>query len=165
MAGNYSLRAVQKLPVSIETAWDYFSDPSNLQSITPPAMGFKVISHHHGERMYPGQIIEYKIKPLLGISLYWMTEITHVDPLRLFVDEQRRGPYRLWHHQHQFKSIEGGTEMTDIVHYQLPFWLLGKIAQVLTVKKQLRQIFQYRYTKIEELFGSWPGQEVRVEFY
>ena len=165
MAGNYSLRAVQKLPVPIEKAWDYFSDPANLQSITPPALAFKIISHHHGERMYPGQIIEYKVKPLLGISLYWMTEITHVSPPHLFVDEQRRGPYSLWHHQHLFRSIEGGTEMTDIVHYRLPLWIFGHLAQILTVKKQLKQIFEYRFEKVEQLFGLWQGQRVNIEFY
>src|SRR6185295_20044887 len=102
--------------------------------------------------MYPGQIIEYKVKPVLGIPLYWMTEITHVEDKKHFIDEQRYGPYSLWHHQHHFKEIEGGVEMTDIVHYKLPLWFLGDIANTMLIKNQLKKIFDYRYKKITELF-------------
>ncbi len=138
MSKVYSLKSVSKLPISLDTAWDYFSRPDNLKDITPPALGFQIRSQHHGKTMYAGQIIEYTVKPVLGIPLYWMTEITHVDDKRYFVDEQRFGPYSLWHHQHHFKSIEGGVEMTDIVHYKLPFWFLGDIAQGLFVLKLFR---------------------------
>ena len=103
--------------------------------------------------MYPGQIIEYKVSPVLNIPIYWMTEITHVADKKYFVDEQRFGPYEMWHHQHHFKSVEGGVEMTDIVHYKLPFWFLGDIAHFLFVKKQLQGIFDYRFTKTEKLFN------------
>ena len=103
--------------------------------------------------MYPGQIIEYMVRPILGIPLYWMTEITHVQDKQYFIDEQRFGPYRLWHHQHHFKEAEGGVEMTDIVHYKLPLWLLGDIAQVLIVKKQLQEIFDFRFAAVKQLFG------------
>lgn len=118
-------------------------------------MDFKVISLHHGTKIYPGQIIEYKVKPLLGISVYWMTEITHVEEGRYFVDEQRFGPYSLWHHQHHFRSIDGGVEMTDIVHYKLPLAFVGQLAHRLLVRKKLDSIFQYRYQKVEELLGTW----------
>jgi ligand-binding SRPBCC domain-containing protein len=150
----YSIKTVQRMPVSLTQAWDFFSSPANLQTITPPYMGFTIISQHHGDKMYPGQIIEYKVTPVLGIPLYWMTEITHVQEERFFVDEQRFGPYSLWHHQHHFKAIEGGVEMTDIVHYKLPLWWLGNLANALFVKKQLAGIFEYRKKKVEEMFGS-----------
>jgi ligand-binding SRPBCC domain-containing protein len=143
----------------MEQAWDFFSSPANLQRITPAEMGFKIISRFHGLRMYPGQLIEYKVRPLLGIPVYWMTEITQVQEPVYFIDQQRFGPYTLWHHQHHFKAIPGGVEMTDIVHYRIPLGLLGDFANWLFVKKKLESIFQYRYKAVEELFGSWkqPG--------
>ena len=153
MSKVYSLKTVQQIPISLDAAWDFFSNPANLANITPDNMGFKTISKYHGDTMYAGQVIEYKVSPLLGIPLYWMTEITHVDDKKYFVDEQRFGPYSLWHHQHHFKVIEGGVEMTDIVHYKLPLWFLGDIANSLFVKKQLQGIFDYRFKKVEELFG------------
>jgi ligand-binding SRPBCC domain-containing protein len=102
--------------------------------------------------MYAGQIIEYKVSPVLGIPLYWMTEITHVAQHKFFVDEQRFGPYSMWHHQHHFKEVPGGVEMTDIVHYKLPFWFLGDIANSVFVKKQLNDIFDYRFKAVEKIF-------------
>ena len=149
------VQAVQKIPVDLDTAWEFFSNPANLQAITPDNMGFKVISQHHGDIMYAGQIIEYTVKPVLGIPLYWMTEIIQVKDKAYFIDEQRFGPYSLWHHQHHFKAIEGGVEMTDIIHYKNPGWFLGILANELFVKKQLQGIFDYRYKKTEELFGVW----------
>ena len=142
------------MPITIEQAWNFFSRPGNLKDITPPHMGFVIKSKHHGEKMYAGQIIEYIVKPLFGIPLYWMTEITHVADKKYFIDEQRFGPYTLWHHQHHFKEILGGVEMTDIIHYKLPLWFLGDIAKVLFVKKQLQGIFDYRTKKVEEMFGK-----------
>ncbi|MEJ0104701.1 MAG: SRPBCC family protein [Bacteroidota bacterium] len=151
----YSIKTVQKIPISLEQAWDFFSSPANLQAITPAKMGFRIISKHHGEKMYAGQVIEYTVRPLLGIPLYWMTEITHVNDKKYFVDEQRFGPYSMWHHQHHFKEIAGGVEMTDIVHYKNPFRIFGGLVNSLFVKKQLKEIFAYRFDKIEELFGKW----------
>jgi len=151
----YSIKTVQKIPVSLDKAWNFFSSPANLQAITPAKMGFTIISKHHGEKMYAGQLIEYKVKPVLGIPLYWMTEITQVKDKEYFIDEQRFGPYSLWHHQHHFKAIEGGVEMADIIHYKNPLWVLGDMANVLFIKKQLRDIFDFRYKKVEELFGKW----------
>jgi len=156
---TYSFQTKQCIPISTEQAWDFFSSPANLQRITPAEMGFKIISRFHGLRMYPGQLIEYKVHPLLGIPVYWMTEITQVQEPVYFIDQQRFGPYTLWHHQHHFKAIPGGVEMTDIVHYRIPLGLLGDLANWLFVKKKLESIFQYRYKAVEELFGSWkqPG--------
>jgi ligand-binding SRPBCC domain-containing protein len=149
----------------MEVAWDFFSMPQNLKEITPKELGFNIISKHHGERMYAGQIIEYTVSPILGIPLYWMTEITQVVDKQFFIDEQRYGPYSLWHHQHHFKLIEGGVEMTDIVHYKVPFWFLGDIANSILVKNELRKIFDIRFRKAEEMLGKWPGQEAAVNFY
>jgi ligand-binding SRPBCC domain-containing protein len=153
MSKVYSLKTTQKIPISLSQAWDFFSRPDNLKDITPPQLGFEVISQHHGEKMYPGQIIEYMVRPILGIPLYWMTEITHVQDKQYFIDEQRFGPYSLWHHQHHFKEAEGGVEMTDIVHYKLPLWFLGDIAQVVIVKKQLQEIFDFRFAAVKQRFG------------
>jgi ligand-binding SRPBCC domain-containing protein len=159
----HSIKTVQKIPVSLKEAWEFFSNPGNLQAITPGDMGFKIISKHKSERMYAGQIIEYKVSPIKGIPLYWMTEITQVVEGKYFIDEQRFGPYSLWHHQHHFKEIDGGVEMTDIIHYKNPLGFIGKIANTLFVKNQLNKIFDYRFRKVEELFGKWKGQESVVE--
>ena len=134
----YSFKTVQTIPISLEKAWDYFSRPDNLKDITPAEMGFIIKSKHHGETMYQGQIIEYTVKPVLGIPIYWMTEITHVEEGKYFVDEQRYGPYSMWHHQHHFKEVQSGVEMTDIVHYKIPFWFLGDIANTLFVKNNCK---------------------------
>lgn len=163
---TYSLKTVQKIPVDLDTAWTFFSNPANLQAITPGNLGFKILSKHHGEIMYPGQIIEYKVSPVLGIPVYWMTEITHVKDKEHFIDEQRFGPYALWHHQHHFKAIEGGVEMTDIVHYRNPLWILGNLANTFFIRNQLKRIFEFRFKKVNELFGNWPSTEMNfVEFH
>jgi len=155
--GVHIIRSVQSIPVSLQEAWEFFSSPENLQAITPQDVQFRIISAHHGNRIYPGQIIEYKIKPLWGIEWYWMTEITHVEEGRYFADEQRYGPYGLWHHQHHFREVNGGIEMTDIVHYKVPGGWLGELLVGKMVTKKLKHIFAFRYKKIEELFGKWEG--------
>lgn len=161
----YSLKAVQKIPTTLEQAWHFFSTPDSLSDITPAHLGFKIRSLYHGKEMYAGQIIEYTVKPILGIPLYWMTEITHVEPQKYFIDEQRYGPYSMWHHQHHFKVIEGGVEMTDIIHYKIPLGFLGDIANSLLVGNQLKEIFSFRFKKTETLFGKWPmGQGIDVVF-
>lgn len=164
MSRVYSLKTVQKIPVDIDTAWDFFSRPANLKDITPSDLGFNIISKHHGEEMYPGQIIEYKVRPVLNIPLYWMTEITHVKHQQYFVDEQRYGPYSMWHHQHHFKVVDGGVDMIDIVHYKMPFWLLGDIANSLFVQSQLRKIFNFRFQVVEKRFGKFDGQINNLHF-
>jgi ligand-binding SRPBCC domain-containing protein len=154
---TFSFKTVQKIPTDMETAWSFFSDPGNLQTITPRNLRFTILSDRNGEKMYPGQIIEYIVRPVWGIPIYWMTEITHVQDHVLFVDEQRVGPYRIWHHQHHFRVIKGGLEMTDIIHYRNPLGLIGNLANRFFVEEQLRKIFEFRFKKIEELFGSWDG--------
>jgi len=154
MSKVYSLKIVQFLNVHVAEAWSFFSSPKNLAAITPSNLGFTITSKHHGDVMYEGQIIQYIVKPVLGIPLNWLTEITHVQDGQFFIDEQRFGPYAFWHHQHHFKSSNGGTEMTDIVHYKLPLWFLGDIANSLFVKAQLKTIFDYRFAKAEELFNK-----------
>ena len=154
MSKVHSIKTVQLIKISMDEAWDFFSSPANLQKITPEKLGFKIVSKHHGEKMYAGQIIEYYVKPLFGIPLYWMTEITHVVDKKYFIDEQRFGPYSMWHHQHHFKETPEGIEMTDIVHYKLPFGILGEMAHSLFVKKQLKGIFDYRFKVVEDLWGK-----------
>jgi ligand-binding SRPBCC domain-containing protein len=153
MSRTYHIKTVQVMPISLEQAWDFFSKPDNLPEITPKHLGFEITSKHHGSRMYAGQVIEYKVKPLFGIPMYWMTEITHVEDRKFFVDEQRFGPYTLWHHQHHFREVPDGVEMTDIVHYRLPMWILGDLAHGLFVRRQLQTIFDYRFKRVAEL---WP---------
>jgi ligand-binding SRPBCC domain-containing protein len=154
------LKSVQKVPVSLEEAWDFFSHPRNLAVMTPDYLNLKFTNELYGEEMYPGQVMTYRVKPLLGIPLFWMTEITHVQPGQFFVDEQRFGPYSLWHHQHHFREIPGGVEMTDLVHYKLPLGFLGEIAHGIFVRKQLESIFDFRYQKVESLFGRWAPTAV-----
>lgn len=159
MSRVYQLKRVQRLPITIEKAWEFFSHPKNLFDLTPPALNLKFTNELFGDGMYPGQIVTYKVKPLLGIPLFWMTEITHVNKPHFFVDEQRRGPYSLWHHEHHFKASNDGVEMTDLVHYALPFGVFGNVAHGLFVKKQLEQIFDYRFQKTETLFGKFDVQK------
>ncbi|MFH6999288.1 hypothetical protein ACHRVZ_15230 [Flavobacterium sp. FlaQc-57] len=149
----YKLETVQHINSNIEECWNFFSSPKNLQIITPDNMNFE-IQDFDGKRMYPGQVITYTLKPLLGIKINWMTIITVVQENEYFVDEQRFGPYTLWHHKHYFESTESGTKMTDVVHYALPFGYLGQLANKIMVKNKLKSIFEYRYKKIEETFNS-----------
>jgi len=153
----FRLTTVQRLPISLGEAWDFFSDPRNLPKITPPSMGFSVTSELPA-RMYAGMIVTYKVRPLAGIPVTWVTEITHVDRPRFFVDEQRFGPYRFWHHQHHFREIEGGVEMRDLVHYALPFGVVGGAVRRLMVGPQLTRIFTYRREILAERFGTLPEQ-------
>ena len=150
----YQLKRIQKLPISVAKAWDFFSSPKNLATITPEELGFKIKSELP-EKMYPGMFIQYTVKPLLGIPMTWVTEITQVNEPHFFIDEQRVGPYAIWHHQHFFKEIPGGVEMTDIVDYRLPLAPFGNFMQPLLIKGKLNQIFEYRNAKMIELFGEY----------
>ena len=154
----YELHTKQTLPISIDEAWAFFSDPKNLKEITPPYMGFDI---HSGadRKVYAGQIIRYTVKPLLGLKLNWVTEISHVAPGQFFVDEQRFGPYSFWHHKHFLHPVYGGVEMEDWVHYKLPLGPLGKLAHALFVRKQLQGIFDYRTQKLNSLFGIYTGKQ------
>ncbi|CAM3492353.1 SRPBCC family protein [Aequorivita lipolytica] len=149
----YTLHAKQNLPISVDQAWDFLSDPKNLKVITPDYMGFNIQSGSD-RTMYSGQIIEYIVTPILGIKTRWVTEITHVENKKYFVDEQRFGPYALWHHKHFIKEIDGGVEMEDLLHYKLPFGFLGQLVHPFLVKPKLDEIFEYRKNKLMELFGE-----------
>lgn len=152
---TYRIEFTQKLPVDLNTAWDFFSSPMNLAEITPPDMTFDVTSPNMDRtKMYPGLIITYKVSPLLGIKLNWVTEITHVVDQAYFIDEQRFGPFAFWHHQHHFEEIEGGTLMHDILHYSIGWGPIGAIANAVMVNKKINEIFKFRYQKVESLFGK-----------
>lgn len=153
--GFYQLHTSQKIPATINQAWDFISSPGNLKKITPDYMGFDITSKNAGENMYPGMIITYKVSPFLGIKMNWVTEITHVKEKEYFVDEQRAGPYSIWHHEHRIESIDGGVLMTDIVSYKPPMGFLGTIANSLFIKKQLKEIFDFREKALIEIFGDF----------
>jgi ligand-binding SRPBCC domain-containing protein len=150
----HCLQKTQKLNLSISEVWDFISSPKNLKEITPDYMGFEILTDLP-EKMYAGQIIQYKVTPLLNIPMSWCTEITHVKEHEYFVDEQRQGPYQFWHHQHHIKPIKNGVEMLDIVHYQAPFGIIGELVTPLIVTKKLEEIFEYRFNKLIQLFGEY----------
>ncbi|MHC1705326.1 MAG: SRPBCC family protein [Tenuifilaceae bacterium] len=151
----YQLIVEQKVPATIEEVWDFISSPKNLKEITPDYMGFDVTTKDLPEKMYPGMIISYKVSPLLRIKMTWVTEITHVKDKEYFVDEQRVGPYSMWHHEHHIEKIEGGVLMTDIISYKPPFGFIGAIANRIIIKKQLKEIFDYRFIAMEKRFGKF----------
>ena len=152
----YQLHSKQVLPITQKEAWDFLSSPANLQVITPDHMGFSILSGAD-RPMFPGQIIQYKVSPFPGYSTKWVSEITQVKEGEYFVDEQRFGPYALWHHKHFIKQVEGGVEMEDIIDYKIPFGILGQLAHPIIVKKQLKKIFAYREAKLIERFGKIEG--------
>ncbi|WP_109300614.1 SRPBCC family protein [Aquimarina sp. AU474] len=152
----YTLTAKQNLPISIDKAWDFLSNPANLKIITPDYMGFKIVSGAD-RKMFSGQMIQYIVTPVLGIKNKWVTEITHIKDKHYFVDEQRFGPYALWHHKHFLKEIPGGVEMEDIIDYKIPFGIMGQLAHPILVKPKLKEIFEYREKKLIELFGTFEN--------
>ena len=152
----YTLHSKQNLPISLEEAWEFLSNPKNLKTITPPYMGFKTLSGDDRD-MFAGQIIQYIVTPVFGIPMKWVTEITHVQDKRYFVDEQRFGPYALWHHKHFLKEIPGGVEMEDSVDYKVPMGILGQMVHPFLVAPKLKEIFDFRTKKLIELFGEFKG--------
>lgn len=149
----YSLQRTQILSIDIKQAWDFFSNPKNLRTITPPWLGFKITSEVP-EKIYPGLLITYQVTPVLGIPMDWVTEISQVQEPHFFIDEQRLGPYQFWHHQHVFKETANGLEVRDIVNYSLPLGILGQFAHSLFVSEQLKEIFDFRYKVLEQKFGK-----------
>ena len=149
----YKQETVQQVNATVEECWNFFSNPKNLQKITPEGMGFQITDYDH-KSMYPGQIIQYKVTPLFGITLSWVTVITQVKENSYFIDEQRFGPYSFWHHKHFFEATPNGTKMTDVVHYGLPLGFVGQIMNTLVVKNKLKSIFSYRVTKVDEIFNA-----------
>ncbi|HLP39941.1 MAG TPA: SRPBCC family protein [Fibrobacteria bacterium] len=148
-----AFRRLQILPISLPAAWTFFSDPRNLAEITPEGMGFDILSAPPG-RIYPGLILAYKVGLLPGIKATWVTEITHVRDLEYFVDEQRMGPYRFWHHEHHFRAVTGGVEVEDLVHYALPLGPLGRALAGRWVARRLTGIFDYRQAVLARKFGT-----------
>ncbi|ARS43006.1 hypothetical protein CA265_14960 [Sphingobacteriaceae bacterium GW460-11-11-14-LB5] len=140
----------------MDTAWDFFSSPMNLAEITPQDMTFDVTSPNMvNTKMYPGLIITYKVSPLLGIKLNWVTEITHVKDKEYFIDEQRFGPFAFWHHQHHFEKVDGGVLMHDILHYSIGWGPIGLMANAIIVNNKINEIFKFRSQKVQELFGKF----------
>ena len=154
--GTFRLEINQPISATIEAVWDFISSPRNLKYITPGHMGFDIISPNLPEKMYPGMMVQYQVKVLPGFRTKWLTEITHVKHHEFFVDEQRSGPYKLWHHQHHIKSIKHGVLMTDIVHYQPPMGPIGNLANALIIRKQLNTIFEFRKQALIKKFGEYP---------
>ena len=149
----YRRSAQQVLPIALEAAWDFFSDPRNLRTITPPELGLTPVEEPE-ERMYPGQLIEYRVRIAPLVRPTWLTEITHVDAPHGFVDQQRFGPYRLWHHRHRFEAVDGGTRCSDLVHYAVPGGPLAPLIHALAVGRQLDRIFAYRHQRLAERFPA-----------
>jgi ligand-binding SRPBCC domain-containing protein len=149
----HELRTSQFLPISKEQAWEFLSDPKNLAKISPQSLNFKITSKIDS-KMYSGQIITYKVHPIFGIPLTWVTEITHIEKPSYFVDEQRFGPYSFWHHKHFIKEVEGGVIMEDIIHYKLPLGFIGRLINKLIVAKKLEFIFSFREDKLNRIFST-----------
>jgi len=150
----FKLKYSQKLPISLNEAWDFLSSPSNLELITPKSMDFK-ITDYDKKKAYPGQIIQYTVKPLLGIKINWVTEITQVQDKEFFVDEQRFGPYSFWHHKHFIKEIENGVLMEDVIHYKVPLGPIGVLLNFLFINSNLKSIFKYRKQELIKTFGDY----------
>jgi ligand-binding SRPBCC domain-containing protein len=144
-------------------AWDFLSDPENLKTITPEHMGFTIL-HPINKPMYPGQIIQYRVSPFPFLKMRWVTEITHVKEGEYFVDEQRFGPYKLWHHKHFIQVVKGGVSMEDIVDFKLPFGIFGRIAYELLIRNQLYNIFKFREQKLTQLFGTLEEAPQKLTF-
>lgn len=160
--GVYTLQAEQVLYTDIQTAWDFLCNPQNLRVITPEYMGFVVHTPNLPEKIYPGLMIQYTVRPVLRIPMRWVTEITHVSDKTYFVDEQRVGPYRIWHHEHHIQQIDSGVLMRDIVTYQPPMGVLGSVANVLFIRRQLNQIFNYRRKVLNNMFGEATGDRIEL---
>ena len=150
----YHLKRTQFLPISLSHAWEFFSSPNNLSKITPEHMGFKILYISGGDKSYAGQIIRYHVSILPGIKTHWVTEITQVKEPDYFIDQQRFGPYALWHHQHHFKEVPGGVEMMDEVNYALSLGLLGRLAHFIFVGREVNRIFDHRYKVLEDYFAE-----------
>ena len=150
---TYTLTRKQVLPITLEQAWPFFSTPKNLEQITPAFLNFHITTEVP-EEIYPGLVITYQIAAVAGIPMTWVTEIKHVIRLRQFVDEQRLGPYRFWHHLHRFREVEGGVEMEDIVHYVMPWGLLGHVVHAVFIEARLKRIFDFRREYLEGYFSG-----------
>jgi len=150
----HQLRKTQNILISVKEAWAFFSQPENLAKITPSNMNFNILSRSDAGEMYPGMIITYKVSPLFNLSINWATEISQIKEHKYFIDNQIQGPYKIWHHEHHFKETENGTEMRDVLFYEVKFGFFGQLLHKLFIRKRIEEIFNYREDKIKELFGS-----------
>ncbi|MGG5210209.1 SRPBCC family protein [Chryseobacterium sp. MIQD13] len=150
---KHRLYREQQLNCTIETAWKFFSSANNISEITPKDMNFIVLTTMENDEIYEGMLIDYYVSPLFGIKMKWQTEIIKVDFQKSFIDFQKKGPYKLWHHHHEFVPNEKGVLMKDTIDYELPMGFLGEIARPLFVKKKLEHIFDYRYKVLEKMFS------------
>lgn len=148
----YQISRKQLLPVSLEDAWSFFADASNLQRLTPPEMKMEPAEKSPTE-IYPGMIAVYKVRPLFRIPITWVTEITQVQSMEYFVDEQRFGPFKFWHHEHRLQQTEEGVEVTDLLYYAMPFSFVGKLIHAKMVRPKLQELFVYRQKQLKNLFG------------
>ncbi len=147
-------KSSQQLPLTLDECWEFFTCPGNLKILTPKHLGFEQTTEDEKAKIYPGQLITHRIKPVLNIPIEWVTEITHVEKPHYFIDEQRFGPYKFWHHEHRFIRKDKGVEVVDIIHYKIPLGPLGELLHRFKIQRDLQEIFNYRRTKLEELFGS-----------
>ena len=152
--GAMQLKTIQDFPATRAELWDFISRPENLKKITPEAMGFEIKTKIEQDKAYAGQIIAYYVKPFPGIKTDWITEITQVTEGEFFINEQKLGPYAMWHHEHRLIDIEGGIRMMDIITYRAPFGILGKMVEPLIIRSKLRGIFEYREETLTEIFGT-----------
>jgi len=150
----YSKTWTLELPISMAEAWSFFSRPENLEKITPKHMQFNILSTLASTEMYAGMIIRYQVRPILNIPMHWTTEITHCKDMEYFIDEQRTGPFALWHHEHHFRSTPGGVEMKDMLTYSLPLGFLGRVVNWLFISNQIDSIFAYREQVLRNKFTS-----------
>ena len=150
----YQIYREQIIPAEVEAVWEFISSPGNLKHITPVYMGFEITSEKLPEKMHPGMIIMYSVTPVFGIKMKWVTEITHVVDKQYFVDEQRVGPYKIWHHQHRIHPVDDGVLMTDLVTYKPPLGFIGALANQLLIDKKLNEIFEFRRKRLIQIFGD-----------
>lgn len=148
----HTLRREQWIPRPIDEVFAFFADARNLEAITPPWLGFRILGMSFGV-ISAGTEIRYRLR-LHGIPIFWKTGIRRWQSPYRFVDVQRSGPYRLWHHTHRFEAHEGKTRMIDIVRYRLPFGSLGRLVHAFKVRGELQRIFDYRRRRIQELFAE-----------
>lgn len=158
----YQYYKAQIIDATIEEVWDFISSPKNLKLITPDHMGFDITSSHSIDKMYEGMIISYEVCPMPGFKTEWLTEITHLRDKKYFVDEQRIGPYSMWHYQHLLEIIDEVVVMKDIITYQPPFGILGAIANRLFIRKKLNEIFDYREKAVDEYFSKVNSNHMSV---
>ena len=150
----YNLSSKQNLPITLDEAWEFLSNPTNLKKITPEYMGF-IIKSGADRPLFAGQIIQYIVTPILGIKTQWVSEITHVEYKKYFVDVQLYGPYALWHHKHFLREIPGGVEVEDVIDYKIPLGFIGQLVHPFLVAPKIKEIFAHREKKLIEIFGEF----------